>query len=60
MTLRDLTLKQLYNLRRRSEKERKTWAINQSDKMITIHEAHVITWNAAFNAGLKAGLELHK
>ncbi len=52
MTLRDLTPKQLYNLRRRCEKERKQY--NKSLGMGT--GEGVSRWEAAYSKGLKAGL----
>lgn len=50
MTLRDLTKRQLYNLRRRCEKERKKYS--------TKPLFDPVEWNTAFNKGLKAGLEI--
>lgn len=55
MTLRDLTKRQLYNLRRRCEKEMRA-VINP--RIMLLNEQQI--WRVAYNAGLKAGLELHK
>lgn len=59
MTLRDLTKRQLYNLRRRCEKLRKEWWMKPETAQITttIFESHKLSWNAGFNAGFKTGLE---
>lgn len=51
MTLRDLTKRQAYNLRRRCEKERK-----QREKHIGSISPTI--WQMGFSAGLRAGLEL--
>lgn len=60
MTLRDLTPRQLYNLRRRSEMLRKKWWARPeiAAKTTTIFSSHTGTWEAAFNAGLKTALNL--
>ncbi len=50
MTLRDLSPQKLYNLRRRSEKERRI-----AEKRNTIDTT---TWRIAYNLGLKAGLDV--
>lgn len=54
MTLRDLTKRQLYNLRRRCEKERRA-DMKQHGIINNAHEVRL--WQIAFNKGLKAGLE---
>lgn len=58
MTLRDLTKRQLYNLRRRCEKERKNFCrkCGYLPAGMTTIERQV--WEAAYNLGLKAGLSL--
>lgn len=54
MTLRDLTKRQLYNLRRRCEKEKKEYIQTLNDGEIkSIAET---VWNKAYDKGLKAGL----
>ena len=57
MTLRDLSKRQLYNLRRRSEKKRKEWIKKRKAFNETIFLEHCESWSRGFNAGLKAGLE---
>lgn len=52
MTLRDLTPRELYNLRRRCKKLFKAWARSEAGMVITPSEA----WDTAYNAGLKDGL----
>lgn len=59
MTLRDLSKTQLYNLRRRCEKERKIWWKKNLYNCLTIFEGHSKSWNAAYNLGFKAGLVQH-
>lgn len=58
MTLRDLTPRQLYNLRRRCEKERKQWMAKRywGFNKIQPTELEVLIWKDAYNYGLKAGL----
>lgn len=53
MTLRDLTRRQLYNLRRRSRKEWKQ--VNKKSGKPAITEDD---WNTAYSKGLKAGLDV--
>lgn len=55
MTLRDLTKRQLYNLRRRCEKERKAWCHERGVKQLPLEQA---TWRLIWGRGLKAGLGL--
>lgn len=55
MTLRDLTKRQLYNLRRRCEKENKKY---ERRIQMSVGIGSRPYWQAAFNAGLKAGLEV--
>lgn len=57
MTLRDLTKRQLYNLRRRCEKERRQWLKKHSAIALVENELMTGSWNTAYNLGLKAGLE---
>lgn len=54
MTLRDLTRRQLYNLRRRSEKERKMHNQKGAGEWVIPKEF----WEIAYSKGLKAGLEI--
>lgn len=56
MTLRDLTKRQLYNLRRRCEKHFNQTCNNErkTGKLMSNKDF----WNTAFNQGLKAGLEI--
>lgn len=54
MTLRDLTPRQIYNLKRRCEKERKM--AYSTRRVMPLNEEEA--WRVAFNKGLKAGLEL--
>lgn len=54
MTIRDLTKRQLYNLRRRCEKERKQ-SLNILGVMPMNSEEQ---WRCAYNKGLRAGLSL--
>lgn len=59
MTIRDLSPRQLYNLRRRCGKEQRE--LNRATikrGFRPINEAEKALWNVAFNKGLKAGLEL--
>lgn len=57
MTLRDLTPRQLYNLRRKCEKQRKQWLKHWTRK----HTPNdMLDWQKAFSFGLKAGLEIVK
>jgi hypothetical protein len=59
MTLRDLSKRQLYNLRRKSEKLRKIWwTVPHTNIRPTVFDWHKASWEAGFNAGLKAGLEI--
>lgn len=63
MTLRDLSRRQLYNLRRKSEKLRKLWWAKPATfrlGLTTIFEWHKVSWEAGFNAGLKEGLNIPK
>lgn len=53
MTLRDLTPRQLYNLRRRSKKEKREYHTAVQRQQTTATE-----WDSAYSKGLKAGLEL--
>lgn len=55
MTLRDLTPRQVYNLQRRMEKERKQY-IKRLDNMGACYNNDA-AWRAAYDKGLKAGLE---
>lgn len=59
MKLRDLTKRQLYNLRRRCDAQRKAWSPSffRAKENITIADTERAAWNRAFNAGLIAGLE---
>lgn len=57
MTLRDLTKRQLYNLRRRCEKLRKQY-VYMTDRTYRMNQVEEDVWRKAFNAGLKAGLEI--
>lgn len=54
MTLRDLTKRQLYNLRRRCEKE---WRVELKRQRKPYSPPFPI-WLTAYNKGLKAGLEV--
>lgn len=55
MKLRDLTKRQLYNLRRRCEKELKEY--NQRNAINIDPVVIPEVWRSAFNAGLRAGLD---
>ena len=56
MTLRDLTPRQLYNLRRKCRKEERTF-LRQLDRIGHCYN-NANAWNAAFNAGVKEALKL--
>lgn len=56
MTLRDLTKRQLYNLRRRMEKERKEYMKRFASIVMSDIENRI--WMRAYDKGLKAGLEI--
>lgn len=58
MTLRDLSKRQLYNLRRRCLKEQREHLrqLERQGRCYNNDEA----WTAAYNKGLKAGLEFAK
>lgn len=55
MTIRDLTKQQLYNLRRREQKQRREW---EKERRQTLLADEFATWQKAYNLGLKAGLEV--
>lgn len=61
MTLRDLTPKQLNENVRRAERERKRYfkSYNLENRINTLSLQDLTSiWNAAFNAGFKAGLTI--
>ena len=53
MTLRDLTKRQLYNLRRRCDKEHRAY-----EKLLPDEQPQKRHWDKAFSLGVKAALEL--
>lgn len=55
MTLRDLTGRQIYNLKRRSEKLRKKHL--RETGRVTETNGEKFTWESAFSAGVKSTLE---
>jgi hypothetical protein len=61
MTLRDLTRRQLYNLRRKLEKERRKW-LNENPRRFIQPTGDIAAdaFMVGYDKGLKAGLELHK
>lgn len=56
MTLRDLTPKQIHDNVLRAERERKKWCERYLRPIEDADDRSI--WNAAFNCGFKAGLEI--